>query len=147
MKIILLDLDNCISNDLWRVPMIKHDAKDPYHLYHMRAIYDEMGNAFLLRTSHKIVIVTGRPNRYRDLTMKWLTKQGIGPQAVLMREDGDHRPAAQSKTDLVMNYILQTNHAIMHAFDDRQDVIQAYWNMGLKATRIWIHNQEVPVGH
>lgn len=151
MKIVVVDLDNCISEDQWRHSLI--DLSKPFtdimrwHVYHMRAIYDPLGNAHLLRTPHKIVICTGRPARYRDVTMKWLAKYKILPQAVLMREDHDYRPAVASKIDLLQSYLLQTNHQVMHAYDDRLDIITAYREMGLKATHTWIHPMEVPIGH
>jgi hypothetical protein len=151
MKIIILDLDNCISNDKWRWPLIDRKTADPalrYHMYHLRAIYDEIGNAHLLKTPHRIVICTGRPETYRVVTMKWLAKQEIEPQAILMREEKDHRPAAVSKVDLIQSYLLQTDHTVVHAYDDRPDVIDAYNRMGLfPSTEIFIHAKEVPIGH
>jgi hypothetical protein len=76
-----------------------------------------------------------------------LAKHAIYTQAVLMREDGDYRPAAILKVELLQNYLLQTNHTIVEAFDDRADVIAAYQAMGLTAMRVEIEHQEVPVGH
>jgi hypothetical protein len=148
-KIILLDLDNCIADDLWRRPFIDETqhGNARWHRYHLHAKYDALGNEDLLKTRHEIVVVTGRPIRYRDLTMMWLDKYQIVPLALLMRAEGDHGPAAMMKVRLAQDYLIQTDNRVMHAYDDRHDVIEAYRMMGFNATQRAINKTEVPIGY
>jgi hypothetical protein len=55
-----------------------------------------------LSVDHEIVFLTGRPERLRGQTVAWLEAHGIGGHRLVMRPDGDHRPAAQVKRDLLL---------------------------------------------
>jgi hypothetical protein len=55
-----------------------------------------------LATDHEIIFLTGRPERLRRQTVDWLTVHGLGGHRLVMRPDGDHRPAAQVKRDLLL---------------------------------------------
>jgi hypothetical protein len=147
-NVIILDLDNCISDDRWRRSLIDMTQKgnDRYHRYHEHLRYDALGNAHLLKTPHAIVICTGRPERYYDITTFWLNKHDIVTEAILMRGDKDYRPAAVLKASMVQDYLLQTNRTIAHCYDDRMDVIEAYRTIGLKATQAALSFESVPVG-
>jgi phosphoglycolate phosphatase-like HAD superfamily hydrolase len=50
-----------------------------------------------LLADHDVVYLTGRPERIRRATEKWLAEQGIGGLRVIMRRDSDRRPARQLK--------------------------------------------------
>lgn len=54
-----------------------------------------------------IVFVTGRPERTRDYTKRWLSKEGdvyFSRFPLLMRKDGDHRPSDIVKQELVAEF-------------------------------------------
>jgi hypothetical protein len=55
-----------------------------------------------LAVVHEIVFLTGRPERLRAPTVEWLEANGVGGHRLVMRPDGDHRPAAQVKRDLLL---------------------------------------------
>jgi hypothetical protein len=50
-----------------------------------------------LATDHEIVYLTGRPERTRRDTEKWLARYGLPGGRLLMRHDGDRRPSATMK--------------------------------------------------
>jgi hypothetical protein len=54
-----------------------------------------------LAADHDVVFLTGRPGRYRSATERWLADNGLDGHRVVMREDGDRRPAARFKLDVV----------------------------------------------
>ena len=72
MSVIILDLDNCIADDSWRIPKINWAAEDPlnrYHDYHSLSGFDTAHNHDLyINTRCDIVIFTARPIMYRALT-------------------------------------------------------------------------------
>jgi phosphoglycolate phosphatase-like HAD superfamily hydrolase len=50
-----------------------------------------------LSADHDIAFLTGRPERYRRLTARWLDRHGIGGHPLHMRPDHDRSPARQLK--------------------------------------------------
>ena len=54
---------------------------------------------------HDIVLVTGRPEKYRAKTETWLKNNNIRYNALLMREDGDRRSDDITKQEILDLYI------------------------------------------
>ena len=52
-----------------------------------------------LLVDHDVVFLTGRPERCRTNTEDWLAAQGLGGHRVIMRSEGDRRPARRTKLD------------------------------------------------
>lgn len=50
-----------------------------------------------LAADHELVYLTGRPERTRPATEAWLAAHGLPLATLLMRADGDHRPARLAK--------------------------------------------------
>lgn len=63
----------------------------------------EDGRALVRRLAeqHRIVLLSGRPERTRADTVAWLERQGIGWERLVLRPDDDHRPAAVVKAGLI----------------------------------------------
>jgi len=55
----------------------------------------------LLADGHEIVLVTGRPERTRADTERWLARHALPRVRVIMRRDGDRRPAREVKRGVV----------------------------------------------
>ncbi len=145
-KHIILDLDNCIADDAWRIPRInwqKSVQNGRYDDYHSLSGFDEIGNTDLLATPHKIVIFTARPVQYHALTVEWLRRRGVDWKALIMRNNNDHRPSVELKRQqlkwLIDLYDVEKG-SIMGAFDDREDVVKMYIEEGIPAVVRAIHN-------
>lgn len=54
-----------------------------------------------LAADHDVVFLTGRPSRLEQATERWLTQQGLGGHRLIMRPNGDRRPAALVKLELL----------------------------------------------
>jgi hypothetical protein len=50
-----------------------------------------------LLAQHDVVFLTGRPERCRADTERWLVSHGIGGRRVIMRRNGDRSPARHAK--------------------------------------------------
>jgi hypothetical protein len=143
----ILDLDNTIANDAWRIPSINWQKSNPeerYLDYHQLAAFDEPGNRHLFsRLDLDIVIFTARPVTYHALTEQWLRVQGVPFKHLLMRNVGDHRPSRQLKMQQ-LNWLLSVYdvpfNLILDAYDDRQDVVDAFASAGILAHRVAIHD-------
>lgn len=146
MGLIILDLDNTIADDEWRIPRINWQKSDPterYHDYHMLSSFDAVGNRSLFEGSpHDIVIFTARPTTYASITYEWLQRNGVKCRDILMRNRDDHRPSVQLKATQ-LNWLLELygvrRDEIVCAYDDRPDVVQMYWRAGIRAELAPIH--------
>lgn len=147
MTCIILDIDNCIANDAWRIPRICWQHEDPmrrYHDYHSLSAFDTAGNRHLFESSpHKIFVFTARPVHYHALTEEWLRRNGVDFEALLMRNDDDHA----SSTDLKLRQLkwLLNDYGVCRgdifcAYDDRPDVVAAFERAGVRAEVRSIHN-------
>lgn len=142
----ILDIDNCISNDAWRIPTIRWDTSDQfdrYHAYHMFSPFDEPGNPHLFYgpEAEGAIIITSRPEFYRGITEEWLRRAGASWSRLLMRPDDDHRPSVEVKREHV--------HSLLHsgiapeqiecAYDDHLDIVRMYRRYGIRAEQVFIH--------
>jgi len=147
-SIIILDLDNCIANDEWRLPLIAWHATDlieRYHDYHMASIRDALGNHDLLDHEHAIVVMTSRPARYRQLTRQWLRDHQIAPLLLFMKEERHGERSVEVKRNYVkemFDLLSIGQSSVIMAYDDRPDVVEMYRALGLPATVRAIHDKE-----
>jgi hypothetical protein len=79
-----------------------------------------------------LIVVCGRPEKYRAVTEAWLLFNNIPFDALLMRTDGDWRPEVAVKEELVTP--LLDRFEIVHAYDSRADAAVLYGSMGIPAT-------------
>jgi hypothetical protein len=70
---------------------------------------------------HELVWVTGRPERLRTVTRGWLVRQGLPVARLLMRADGDRRPARLVKRDVLRR--LRVGGRIVLVVDDDPQVV------------------------
>ncbi len=72
-----------------------------------------------------VFLVTGRPEKDRELTQTWLEKHGIRYAALFMRPDGDRRPDTEVKFEEFQR-IVDMGYTPAFAVEDR-----------LSVTRMW----------
>lgn len=147
---IIIDLDGCFSDDRWRRPYLSrsHDA------YHDRMMRDSAANLGKLRRAIgecgeqlipgvgpcvEIVVATGRPEKYRLETETWmrakLTPILNWPFKLLMRTDAAPAlPSPSLKVAQLRGKGISMDEVFV-AFDDRNDVLEAYIAEGLPETR------------
>lgn len=144
---IILDIDNCCSDDSWRIPRIRWDIEDTelrYDDYHSLSPWDAPGNFDLWQGhNHGIIIMTARPERFRAITEEWLRRAGIKLEIIMMRNNGEYGPsvdikAAQLKTLEAIGYKIPFD--IVMAFDDHPGVIAMYKKHGVPGEVRAIHN-------
>jgi phosphoglycolate phosphatase-like HAD superfamily hydrolase len=76
-----------------------------------------------LAEEHEVVFLTGRPRRLEQATRTWLQQHGIGGHRLLMRPEGDRRPAPVTK--LAMLRRLADEGEVYVVVDDDVHVIEA----------------------
>lgn len=152
MKFAIFDLDNCLSNDGWRIPRIDWSAKsidERYNAYHLLSGFDVPGNMAAFwkiagRKDMNVIIATARPERYRPLTEYWLELCEIVPAKIMMRKDNDHSHSAELKRNFIDEICFEFRiipEQIEFAFDDRPDVVEMYKRVGIRDAQVMaIHN-------
>lgn len=143
----ILDLDNCIADDGWRIKFIDWEAEDKflrYDKYHKLSGLDECCNKELFSNPNiEIVIFTGRPNHYRKVTEDWLRANEVGHELLLMRDDDDYCSSVELKTKQLNKLIHENGYKFSNiaiAYDDRQDVVEMYNSFGILSVVKRIHN-------
>lgn len=131
MPIAFFDLDGCLFDDRHRRHLIKPSGKNRWDDYHSALYLDRPTEDGLarVRAMHdggaRIVIVTGRPEKYQRATLDMLAHHypEIANATVLMRPDGDRSAAPQLKVGLVRS--LYGTGVDGWFFDDRDDILEA----------------------
>ena len=145
---IIVDLDNCICDDAWRVHHIRDRLPgksefDRHHDYHLLAGFDNGKNLDIIggRAPSEVIIMTARPAHYRAIAETWLNKWQVPYDVLIMRNDKDHRPSVMVKRDqlgwLQAHYNTELSD-IDAAHDDHPEIVQMYRDHGLNAVHTYI---------
>ena len=145
---IILDLDNTISDDSWRIPLInwKEQCKVRRFLsYHLGCKYDLAGNNHLWEEADDVVIFTARPYFFQSMTKKWLKDKGIQPKVrdIFFRPNNSTLPSPMLKNIFLQGLLYMNGmrkEEIECAYDDRPDVVEMYKASGINAKQVSIHN-------
>lgn len=150
-QVAIFDLDGCVSDDEWRLGLIKDgardgDAHDKFEDYHLHLLNDRPLNCgaellrLAVRTGVKIVFITARPENHYLNTKLWFEKRFGFVEKVeyllYMRLKGDTRTSVELKRDAIRKVKSEARGngmEIVAAFDDRQDVIEMYQEEGIYA--------------
>lgn len=126
MITVIVDIDGTLARASWRDSLLEN-----WEEYHA-ASKDDKPNEPMVRLINelsdfcRIVCITGRPERWRGLTNKWLIKHWLKIPELLMRPNDDFRSAALLKPALAEKYHLRSVNQSVIAFDNRADVCAAY---------------------
>jgi hypothetical protein len=74
-----------------------------------------------LAADHDVVWLTGRPERIRDDTVRWLEEHGLPHGRLLMRPERDFRPARLTKREELRR--LRRGREVAVVIDDDPDVV------------------------
>jgi len=89
-----------------------------------------IGKVRELAKRHKIHLVTGRPEEYRQQTLEWLSYYRIPFETLYMRESGDRRPDDVVKQEILDLCFKKDNIELV--IDDRPRVVRMWQSNGLK---------------
>jgi len=132
---IICDLDGTLCDIDHRLRFIHNTDKKDWD-----GFFDAMGKDSLRPVTkqlidltypnHSVVIVTGRPEKYRDMTTTWLKDNDVRYDAIYMRRDGDRRPDTIVKQEILDLYL--DKDKVEMVIDDRPVVIRQWRSNGLK---------------
>lgn len=150
MKYVIFDLDNCLSDDGWRIEKIDWTKTNPaerYAAYHFACSSDTARNVDVFNTyaqTHKVLFFTARPESVREDTRQWIEHElGVNCPSISMRGNNDHRPSVDLKRHMLQEFVAMggAKEDIVGAFDDHEGVLQMYAEEGVDACRLAIHDR------
>lgn len=145
-KAIVFDIDGTLADISHRVHYLEGEKKD------WDSFYDAMGddkpiegvmailNAFQSyiqnsQTDVTIFAFTGRPEKHREKTLRWLLENVQYPlmtleTILLMRKDGDHRADTIVKKEM-LDFIRGHGFEVILAVEDRKRVVDMWRENGI----------------
>ena len=121
---IIFDIDGTLADPKDRLHFLEkkdwnsfYDAcLDDAPIHHVIYLLQE------LKKNHRIIILTGRPERIKDKTLQWLKANNISFDEIYFRKDGDYRPDYEIKEEMLK----ALNRPIWFAVDDRKQVVDMF---------------------
>lgn len=140
---ILIDIDHTLSDAFWRDDMY-HDPLVDFDDYFAAAkddstLCDTVRLMNTLARDFNFIVLTARPEKWRQLTMQWLIEHGVMAEEVLMRPDDCFDPSPKVKVDLAMKRFGDEKGMREHialVVDDREDVVAAFAALGITSMQI-----------
>lgn len=140
-NIVLVDIDHTLSDAFHRDPMIGTVSWDEYHAAaHKDDPAHDMGMIIRALMIQRLTVVglTGRPEKWRDLTVRWLIKHELPLDDLLMRPDDDYRKAGLVKLDLVRKtYGGEWHEKVLCIIDDHEGVIETFRGENITCLQIF----------
>lgn len=127
---IIVDIDSTLALLGDRDPMMYEEA-----------VYDELNHVVyrLMRKyekdGYKIILLTGRPMKYAELTIDWLAKHAVHYDALIMREDKDKRKDIYLKHRAYNQYI-KNKYEVELVLEDRTRVVKMWRSLGLTCFQV-----------
>lgn len=135
----IFDIDGTLSKPGERLKYLQQKPKN-FDAFYDGMINDKINNGIAsvyrsLVPLYHVALVTGRPERYRQTTLDWLLMKNLYPFRIeiWMRKDGDYRPDYVVKSEIVKEIGLELIDCI---FEDRQQVVDAYRELGLTVCQV-----------
>lgn len=134
-KAIIVDLDGTLCDSEHRAHHVKNSPKN-WSAFYDAMIHDkpnywchELMSGMTNRA--EIIFVTGRPEKYRSLTLEWLAKHHLfGGRELFMRKDGDFRRDTDIKVEIYREHI-EPRFNVLFCIEDRKQVVDAWRAIGL----------------
>lgn len=140
-KAYIFDIDGTLADCSHRLHHITGSKKDYDAFYAAckddESITDVCMIAWKLDSYH-IIYLTGRPEKYRDMTTEWLVKNDLDFHCyphLVMRANGDHRPDYVIKQEIYEREI-KDKYDVIGVFEDRQQCVDMWRKLGLTCFQV-----------
>ncbi len=135
--LVLVDMDGTLADVTHRLHYIKSAKKDWKRFF--QCMHEDPPNQVVmewvrnLAPEYRVVIVTGRPDLYRQQTIDWLARHDVCYDAILMRREGDHRPDYVVKKEVLGSV---DRERVAFVIDDRPNVCDMWRECGLRTIQV-----------
>jgi len=138
-KAIIFDIDGTISDDSHRQPILNRNnpiTPEDWEDYHSACIDDKPFGVVceimrdFFKSGHKIILITGRDEKYMAQTRLWFLEQELDFDLMIMRPNGNRDSSVKLKRDIYENDI-KDNYQVEAVFEDRKRVVDMWRGLGL----------------
>jgi len=134
MRTVLFDIDHTLADAAWRDPLLG----EPWDRYHAPAYLDApiphmVALCRSIKTSFTITGITLRPEKWRAMTTKWLSRNEIPIDELLMRPDQCTLSAASCKLALAVLRFRPVHRHVEFIVDNDESIIDAFQGIGVPA--------------
>ncbi len=145
---VVFDLDGTLANGKHRnhaVPKAEDAAKTwAWDEHNMLAvddapIQDTIDICNILHKTHRIIILTGRCEIAKMITVEWLARHNVQYDELIMRGRDDHRPDTVYKEEELLGIGIDK---ILCAFDDLEHVAVMMRNLGMTCYLVNKYNKK-----
>lgn len=121
---VLIDIDGTLANHNGRNPYDYESCLEDLVISEVQTINNILDES----NEYKIIICSGRPEEYRELTEKWLKNSNIYYDELHMRDSRDYRSDFVVKSEMWRR--IMKNYYISFMIDDRTQVVEHARNCG-----------------
>jgi len=126
-KTIICDLDGTLALMNGRDPF---DASTCENDLLNKVVYD-----IISEYPHNVIFVSGRSDKYREQTKRWLGKYGLAGFPLFMRKENDFRKDSIVKLEIFDNHI-RDHYDVSFVLDDRNQVVEMWRSLGLTCLQV-----------
>jgi len=145
VPVAVVDIDGVLADVRHRLHHLRGRHKD-WDAFFADAPTDEPleeGRAVAERLAqdHELIYLSGRPDRYHDDTVAWLNGHNLPPGQVMLRPDGDRRPARMFKLERLAE--IAADRTVSVVVDDDPAVCTALRKRGFTVfMATWMESEE-----
>jgi phosphoglycolate phosphatase-like HAD superfamily hydrolase len=139
-KLWIFDVDGTLANNLHRIKHLTATTHKDWDVFfseqHKDSPFDAVMDIMntLHQTGHKVIVITARDERFREVTLSWLKEHAafdFKNEDLYMRKGDDRTDDDQIKLEIVEKILKETpDYKVMGVFEDRHRVIDAWRNAG-----------------
>lgn len=141
----IFDLDGTLADNGHRQKFVVSGKKD-WDAFFAAQIADTPNTAVVAiyktlfaSDDFEMLVVTARPERYREVSEHWFKINGIPLKRMIMRADGDRRSDEIIKREILAK-IRQEGALPLFVVDDREAVVQMWRNEGITCLQCADHD-------
>lgn len=140
-KIIIVDLDGTLYNSIGRSHLARAGLWDEFH---SQSVFDRPHEDVLdlvksLSKNNVMLGITGRNEKFRNITDAWLHRWDVPLDDLLMRPDGNFNPDAEVKLSLLHRWLTKnerTMRQVWFALEDRDKMVDAWRNANIPCYQV-----------
>lgn len=135
-KFIICDIDGTLSDCSHRRHWVEGPGKKNFEKFYSECFADpvhwDIAN-LIIGQVNPVIYCSGRPEKWRKVTLDWLTHHGMPKGELLMRKDGDNREDYIIKEELTA---FLTPADVWFILDDRDQVVRMWRGRGFRCLQV-----------
>jgi uncharacterized HAD superfamily protein len=139
----IFDIDDTLSNSSHRANWISKDNPNRNWGTYYKLLVDDEPIAPVVKTlqslyecGHRVILCTGRPEEYRNLTVHWLEKHNVPAHDLFMRQRSETGLRNAQAKRVMINRIKESGYNPVAVFEDNPLSVEMWKSCGLVVLQI-----------